>query len=117
MATRKRPTPREVVLAFFFATLIVILFIGLPPYGQTTSGNRDHATDERHLEVSMSGLEINGWKIRAEKKGQWHFSNERVDFADGSYCDLKTGKIVNKGPGKISMTRSDNTPSNDGGLL
>lgn len=49
---------------------------------------------------------INGRRVYSDKKMS-SIVNSRVEFADGSWCDVGSGRIVNNGPGYISFDSSE----------
>lgn len=49
---------------------------------------------------------INSKKVYSDKTVD-SIVNTRVNFADGSWCDVATGQIVNKGPGFINIGSSE----------
>ncbi len=54
---------------------------------------------------------INGVKVFSDKRVR-QIVNTRVEFTDGSWCDVSTGQVVNRGRGEISIgSHPSNTPS------
>lgn len=49
---------------------------------------------------------INGKKVYSDKEVQGVI-NSRINFTDGSWCDVETGQVVNNGPGTISIGSPD----------
>lgn len=45
---------------------------------------------------------INGIKVYSDKQ-RTNIIGSRVEFTDGSWCDVNTRKVVNRGPGEISL--------------
>lgn len=45
---------------------------------------------------------INGTDVYSDKD-MIGVNNSRIDFSDGSWCDVATGQVVNNGPGSISI--------------
>ncbi len=47
-------------------------------------------------------IEINGKKVYSDKQ-MVNVTNTRITYADGSWCDVGTGEVVNKGAGYINI--------------
>lgn len=47
-------------------------------------------------------IEVNGKKVFSDKSIR-SIVGTRVNFIDGSWCDVETGEVVNNGPGSISI--------------
>lgn len=52
--------------------------------------------------MSQLVASINGKKVYSDKAVD-SIVNTRITFADGSWCDVATGQIVNKGPGYVNI--------------
>ncbi len=54
-------------------------------------------------------IEINGKKVYSDKQ-MVNVTNTRITYSDGSWCDVATGEVVNKGAGYINI----GSPSSEG---
>lgn len=50
----------------------------------------------------MSEIQVNGKKVYSDKNTK-SIVGTRINFTDGSWCDVETGEVVNNGPGSISI--------------
>lgn len=57
-------------------------------------------------------IKINGIKVFSDKEVSC-VSNTRVDFADGSWCDVSTGRVVNIGSGYINIGSKKRFPTEE----
>lgn len=93
--------------------LVGVLFFVMAIFGCITIDNGEFGIANAKTEftgIARPVATVDGKKVYSDKE-MISVTNTRVSFSDGSWCDVATGEVVNKGPGYINI----GAPSSENG--